>query len=371
MTDPRVKKLAAHLVNYSCNLKKGEKVLIESVGLEIPLVKELIREVYRVGAIPLVTIKDSEINRVLYMGCTVAQLRLMAQCEGARMEAMDAYIGVRSGSNVAELSDVPPEKMKLYMQHLWEKVHGKIRVPRTRWVVLRYPNSSMAQLAGMSTESFTDYYFRVCNLDYSKMSQAMDPLVELINQTDKVRIVGRGTDLSFSLMGMKAVKCDGRLNIPDGEVYTAPVKESVEGVITYNTPSLYHGFTFNDVRFEFEKGRIVKARANDTERIQQILDSDGGARYIGEFALGVNPYITDAINDTLFDEKIAGSFHLTPGNCYDDCDNGNRSAVHWDLVCIQTPAYGGGEIYFDDRLVRKDGRFVLPELEALNPENLK
>jgi aminopeptidase len=371
MVDPRVKKLARNLINYSCDLKQGEKVLIESIGLEVPLVNELIREAYKVGAIPLVTIKDNEVNRALYMECTAEQLEMMARYEGARMADVDAYIGVRAGSNSSELSDVPTEKMKLYMKHLWEKVHGKIRVPKTKWVVLRYPTPSMAQLAGMSTEAFTDHYFNVCNLDYSRMSRAMDPLVELMNKTNRVRIVGKGTDLTFSIAGLNAIKCDGKLNIPDGEVYTAPVKDSVNGVITYNTPSEYHGFTFRDVKLEFSNGKIVKVESNDPDRINKILDSDEGSRYIGEFAIGVNPYITSAINDTLFDEKIAGSFHFTPGSCYDDCDNGNKSAVHWDLVCIQTPAYGGGEIHFDDVLVRKDGLFVLPELEPLNPENLK
>lgn len=371
MVDPRIKKLANNLIHYSCALEKGEKILIEAIGLEVPLVRELIRETYRAGAVPLVTIKDNAVNRALLMECSEEQLALMARYEQMRMESVDAYIGVRSGSNASELSDVPAEKMQLYMKHLWEKVHGRIRVPQTKWVVLRYPHPSMAQLAGMSTEAFTEHYFNVCNLDYSRMSRAMDPLVELMNGTDRVRIVGRGTDLTFSIAGLKAVKCDGKLNIPDGEVYTAPVRDSVNGVISYNTPSQYHGFTFSGITLEFADGRIVKAQANDRERINQILDSDEGARYIGEFALGVNPYITAAINDILFDEKIAGSFHFTPGSCYDDCDNGNRSAVHWDLVCIQTPDYGGGEIYFDDRLVRKDGLFVLPELEALNPENLK
>jgi len=203
------------------------------------------------------------------------------------------------------------------------------------------------------------------------MSKAMDPLVDLMNRTDKVHIVGKGTDLTFSIKGIPAIKCDGKMNIPDGEVYTAPVKDSVNGVITYNTPSEYNGFTYQDVRFTFKDGKIVKAEANDNERINKVLDTDEGARYVGEFAIGVNPYINKAMNDTLFDEKIAGSFHFTPGSCYDDCSNGNKSAVHWDLVCIQTPEYGGGEMYFDDVLVRKDGRFVLPELEGLNPENLK
>ena len=371
MTDPRIKTLAHNLINYSCELKQGEKIFIENIGLEPPLLKELIRETYKAGAIPLVSIKDNEINRVLLSECTEEQLKMMAKYEAARMLDVDAYIGLRSGQNASELSDVPADKMELYMKYLWQEVHGKIRVPKTKWVVLRYPSPSMAQLAGMSTEAFEDHYFNVCNLDYSKMSKAMDPLVELMDRTDKVRITGKGTDLSFSIKGLRTIKCDGKMNIPDGEVYTAPVKDSVNGVITYNTSSEYNGFTYQNVRLTFKDGKIIQAEANDSERINKVLDTDEGARYVGEFAIGVNPYITRAMNDTLFDEKIAGSFHFTPGSCYEDCDNGNKSAIHWDLVCIQTPEYGGGEMYFDDVLVRKDGRFVLPELETLNPENLK
>jgi aminopeptidase len=286
------------------------------------------------------------------------------------MREMDAYIGVRSGDNSSDLSDVPPEKMDLYNRLFWDAVHGKIRVPQTRWVVLRYPSPSMAQLAGMSTEAFEDYYFKVCNLDYAVMSVAMDPLVDLMAATDRVRITGRDTDITFSIKNLPPRKCDGKRNIPDGEVFTAPVRESVNGHITYNTPSLYQGFTFDNIRLEFSNGKIVRAFANDRERINRLLDTDEGARYTGEFALGVNPHITRPMKDTLFDEKIAGSFHFTPGSSYDDCFNGNKSAIHWDLVCIQTPEHGGGEIYFDDVLVRKDGRFVLPQLEGLNPENL-
>lgn len=223
----------------------------------------------------------------------------------------------------------------------------------------------------MSTEAFEDFYFNVCNLDYSKMSRAMNPLVELMNKTDQVKIVGPGTNLTFSIKGIPTIKCDGERNIPDGEVYTAPIKDSVNGYISYNTPTIYQGFTYENIRFKFVNGQIVEATANDTEKINKVLDTDEGARFIGEFALGLNPYINKAIKDTLFDEKITGSFHLTPGNSYDECPNGNQSAIHWDLVCIQTPEYGGGEIYFDGVLVRKDGRFILPELQALNPEHLK
>lgn len=371
MTDPRVKTLAHNLINYSCELKQGEKIFIENIGLEPPLLKELIREAYKVGAIPLVSIKDNEINRVLYAQCTKEQMEMMAKYEAARMSDVDAYIGLRSGQNASELSDVPADRMELYMKHFWQEVHGKIRVPKTRWVVLRYPSPSMAQLAGMSTEAFEDHYFNVCNLDYSKMSKAMDPLVKWMEKTDRVRITGRNTDLSFSVRGLPAIKCDGGRNIPDGEVFTAPVRESVNGIISYNTPAKYQGFTYENVTLEFKDGKIIKATANDTERINKIFDTDEGARYVGEFSLGINPYIEKPMKDTLFDEKIKGSFHFTPGSCYDECNNGNKSAIHWDLVFIQRPEYGGGEIWFDDTLVRADGIFVPEELQCLNPENLK
>ncbi len=371
MRDPRIKTLSDNLINYSCRLQKGEKVLIESIGLEKELVKALVESAYEAGGIPFVTIKDKSIDRALLMNASIEQMEMMAKYESSRMKDMDAYIGIRSGDNVTELSDVPSDKMKIYSSHFSEPVHGKIRVPHTKWVILRYPSPSMAQLANMSTESFEDFYFNVCNLDYSKMSKAMDSLVNLMNKTDKVRITGKDTDLTFSIKDIPAVKCAGEMNIPDGEVYTAPVKSSVNGYISYNTPAVYQGFTFENIRLEFKDGKIVNATANNTERINDIFNTDDGARFVGEFAIGVNPYILTPMKDTLFDEKIAGSIHFTPGSCYEDAFNGNDSSIHWDLVFIQRPEYGGGEIYFDDVLIRKDGLFTLPELECLNPENLK
>jgi aminopeptidase len=367
MKDDRIVELAKTLVNYSCSIKKGEKILIETIGTPNPLTLELIKEVYNAGGIPFATNKLPTVDRALYMNCTEEQLDLMAAYEGKRMEDMDAYIGLRVSENSTELSDVPSEKNSLMMRKLWQPVHGKIRVPKTKWVILRYPTSAMAQAADMSTDAFEDFFFKVCNLDYSKMSIAMDPLVELINKTSRVHIKGEGTDLSFSIEGLPGIKCDGRVNIPDGEVYTAPVKNSVEGYITYNTPSILDGFTFENIRLEFKEGKIVKATANDTDRINKVFNRDEGARYVGEFALGVNPYILNPMKNTLFDEKIAGSIHFTPGASYDDCFNGNKSALHWDLVYIQRPEYGGGEIYFDDVLIRKDGLFVIDELKPLNP----
>jgi len=371
MLDPRIKELATNLINYSVELKKGEKILIEVFGAENPLARQLVKEAYEVGALPFIEVNDELLNRELLIKASAEQLEAQARYHKMRMEEMDAYIAIRSAENITQNSDVPSENMQLYMEKFIKPIHGEIRVPNTKWCVLRYPNHSMAQSASMSTEAFEDFYFDVCTLDYAKMSEAMDNLVELMEQTDKVKIVGEGTDLTFSIKDIPAIKCDGKLNIPDGEVFSAPVKDSVNGVLTYNTPAVYQGFTYENIRLEFKDGKIIKATANNTEKINKVFDTDEGARYIGEFAIGVNPYIETPMKDTLFDEKIKGSFHFTPGKCYDEASNGNKSSIHWDLVCIQRAEYGGGEIYFDDRLIRKDGLFVIPELECLNPDNLK
>jgi aminopeptidase len=371
MRDSRIQTLAKNLINYSVKLQPGEKVLIENFGLQRELVTALVEEAYKAGGYPFVSLKDHQVDRALLLGAKEEQFDMIADFEANVMKNMDAYIGLRSGDNINEFADVPDDKMKITGNTIGKKVHREIRVPKTRWVVLRYPNAAMAQLAKMSTEGFEDFYFNVCNLDYGKMNKAMDSLVALMDRTDKVRITGEGTDLTFSIKDIAAIKCAGEMNIPDGEVYTAPVRDSVNGTITYNTPSPYQGFTFENVKLTFKDGKIVEATSNDTDRINKIFDTDEGARYIGEFAIGVNPYIQHPMQDILFDEKIDGSFHFTPGQCYDEAYNGNSSNIHWDMVNIQRPEYGGGEIYFDDVLIRKDGRFVLPELEVLNPENLK
>lgn len=371
MTDPRLEKLADILVNYACAVKPGENVLIQDTGIEPEFDKAIVRAVHKAGGNAFVSLHDRALERSIVMGAPEAQLELQAEFERYRMDRMQCFIGYSSVRNSSAWSDLPADKLELYNRHITKKVHMEARVPNTRWVVLRFPSPAMAQMANMSEEAFEKFYFDVCTMDYARMSKAMDPLVELMNKTDKVRIIARDTDLSFSIKGLPAIKCDGKVNLPDGEIYSAPVKDSVNGVISYNTPAEHQGFTYENIRFEFKDGKIVKATSNDNERINRVLDVDDGARYVGEFAIGVNPYITRAMKETLFDEKIAGSIHFTPGNAYDDCFNGNRSTLHWDLVLIQTPEYGGGEIWFDDRLIRKDGLFVIPELLGLNPDRLK
>ena len=369
--DARTVQLAQNLIRYSTDLQPGENILIEMFDDALPLAQALVDEVYRAGGVPFLSLKNNRLQRKLLSGASSAQLQAIAGWESTRMSAMQAYIGIRASENISELSDVPPEKLQMYQHDWFRPVHSEIRVKKTKWCVLRWPNPSMAQLAGQSSEAFETFYYNVCNLDYARMDRAMTPLVELMEKTDRVRIAGPGTDLSFSIRAIPVVKCSGLRNIPDGEVYTAPVRDSVNGTLTYNTPSIFQGVTYENIRFQFKNGRITQATANLNERLNKVLDTDDGARYIGEFALGVNPFILKPMKDTLFDEKIQGSFHFTPGNAYEEADNTNRSAIHWDLVCIQTPEYGGGEIWFDDVLVRKDGRFIPAELAPLNPENLK
>lgn len=370
MLDNRIAVLAKNLVNYSVKAGKGDKVLIVAYDVDSALVTQLIKEIRKNGAYAFVEMYDSKVQRRLLMDADETYCSLLTKYNRVRMEDMDCYIGIRGAYNSFESSDVPGEKMDMYSRIYSHPIHHELRVCKTRWVVLRYPNDSMSQLAGMSTEKFEDFYFNVCNLDYSKMDRAMTPLVELMNKTDRVRIVAKDTDLTFSIKGIGAIKCSGACNIPDGEVYTAPVKDSVNGVITYNAPSIENGIKFEHVRLEFKDGKIINATSNYTDDSNKIFDTDEGARYVGEFAIGVNPYIIQPMGDILFDEKISGSIHFTPGCCYEDADNGNKSAVHWDLVLIQTPEYGGGKIYFDDVLIRDNGRFVLKELDCLNPENL-
>src|SRR6202049_236013 len=368
MHDIRFEKLAALLVEYSTRLKRNEHVLIEAFDTPDEMTIALIRAARKAGAIPFVQVQRAQINREMALKASDQQLNLIVSHELARMKKMDAYIALRGSNNITELSDVPVNRMKLLAKKMRPVMDE--RVKKTKWVVLRWPTPSMAQLAGMSTEAFEDFYFEVCTLDYRKLQPAMKALKALMERTDRVGIKGAGTDLRFSIKGIGAVICGGDRNIPDGEVFSCPVKNSVQGHVLFNAPTIYQGIGFDNIRLEFSEGKVVKATSNQTEKLNKILDSDPGARYIGEFSLGFNPYVLHPMRDILFDEKIAGSFHLTPGQAYEDADNGNRSQVHWDMVNIQRPDYGGGDVYFDGKLVRRAGEFLPKQLQSLNRSHL-
>ncbi len=368
MKDPRIVQLAKNLTSYSTSLKPGEKVLIDAFDIPDEMIVELIRSTRELGAIPYVNLNRAKVARELAMKATEDQYRIHCAVELQRMKGMDAYIALRGSNNIFESSDVDTSEVKVISAAMKPVLDW--RVNHTKWCVLRWPSPSMAQQAMMSTEAFEDFYFQVCNLDYSKMKPGSRALAELMAKTDKVEIKGVGTDLKFSIKGIDGVACIGEYNIPDGEVFSCPVRDSVNGVLQYNAPTVYQGVSFDNIRLVFENGKIVEATSSNTKRLNEILDTDDGSRFIGEFALGFNPYIKEPMRDILFDEKIAGSFHFTPGQAYEQADNGNKSQVHWDMVCIQRPEYGGGEIWFDGELIRKDGLFVRENLLSLNPDQL-
>lgn len=373
MRDPRMTALAELLIHYSCGVKAGDKVLIEAVDIPERFTIELITAARRAGGLPFVSLRQNRVLKHLYEQCSESQMQELGEIELYRMKKMDAYIGVRGTLNFAELSDVPQDRLKLVNRLYFKPVHLEQRVRHTRWVVLRWPSPSMAQQANMSTDAFEDFFFSVCDLDYSRLSRAMDALVARLEHAGEVRILGPSTDLVFSIRGIPVKKCDGKSNIPDGEVFTAPVRDSVRGTILFNAPTLHHGFAFNRVRLTFLDGRVVEASAStkeETERLVSILDAEEGARYLGEFALGLNPRIQKPIRDILFDEKIAGSVHLALGQAYEEADNGNRSEIHWDMVKILTPEYGGGELFLDGTVIQRNGLFVVPDLDELNPGRL-
>ena len=369
MVDPRIKQLAKTILTHSVKLQRKQRVIIKGHANAKPLILELIDQTYQLGAYPYVEMLDDDISRQLFMGYEKEQLETLRDWDIKKYQDVDAIVVIIGEENDAELADVPREKFRIRGEVM--KPVQQFYINNRKWVLLNFPTRGLAQKAGMSSPKFADFLLDVCNVDYQKMAEAMKPLKELMEKTDRVRIVAPGTDLTFSIKGISAIMCAGENNIPDGEVFTAPVRDSVNGTITYNTPCPYQGTTFRNVSLTFKDGKIVEARADQTEKINEIFDIDEGARFVGEFAIGVNPLIREPMGDILFDEKICGSLHFTPGEAYEEAFNGNRSSIHWDMVLIQRAEYGGGEIYFDDVLIRKDGLFVVPELEGLNPDRLK
>jgi aminopeptidase len=371
MPDPRWDTLAEILVNHSTRLQAGETLLIECFDLEDDTLPRLLsQKAARKGAYPIVDTKSTRIIRELVRHGSEAQMRVWGECELYRMKQVRAYIALRGSRNISEMADVPPDKLSLYNTHYVKPVHFEQRIRETKWCVLRMPGPGMAQQAEMSTEAFEDFYFDVCNIDYPRLAKALTPLVERMTAARGVHITGPGTDLRFSIEGIPVIPCAGEMNIPDGEVFTAPVRDSINGTVRFNTPTIYQGCSFDGISLEFQDGKITRAdcTGGDVERLRRILATDEGAAYVGEWSIGCNPRIFRPMRDILFDEKIAGSFHLTPGNAYDEADNGNRSKIHWDLVQIQRPEWGGGSISFDGEPIRIDGLFVPVELKALDPE---
>lgn len=361
-----IKKLSKTIVEYSINVQPGENVLIMFYSDDSKdMVKELIWEINQHGGNPSYKRIDKELESLLLRQNNEQIVDLLVKNAEFEVNNYDSIIYVKYTENEYESKTISSNMINLY--DLKRRAFDNIRVNQRKWVLFNYPSLIDAYKAHMSLDEFKQYAFEVMNVDYSVMLEKLQPLKKLMENTDIVRMVGPNTDITFSIKGMPAIPCCGTANIPDGEIYTAPIRNSVNGVITYNTPSPYRGNIYNNISLRFQDGKIIEAKCDgDNESLNEIFNSDEGARYIGEFSFGLNPKILHPIGDILFDEKIKGSIHFTPGMAYEDCDNGNKSAIHWDLVWIQREDYGGGEIYFDDILIRKDGIFVLDSLKELN-----
>lgn len=357
--------LAKKILNFSCELKKGQNVMLQLVGLNgIGLLRALVEEARAMNVHPFVQIEDTEIRRILTETGDAAFWKNQAEVDQLPlMKQMDAFVGIRASLNIYEQADVSKEANKAYADHFADPVHFKERVNNTNWVVLRYPSEAFAMNARMPTQKFRDFYYKACLLNYSELAEAMKPLQDRLEKTDIIQLKGEGTDIEFSVKDQTWIPCFGKRNIPDGELFSSPILSSVNGHISY-APSVYQGKPFEFVKLEVRDGVVMDFDSSDNEALEEILDTDTGARQFGEFSFGLNPVIEEPMYDILFDEKIYGSNHLTLGNDYEIAPNGNESNIHWDLVCI------GADVYLDGEKIREGRKFIADGLKGLNPENL-
>ncbi|WP_445665161.1 aminopeptidase [Fodinibius sp. AD559] len=359
------RQLAKKVLEFSCELEKGQNVMLQLVGLNgIGLLRALVEHAREMDANPFVQIEDTEIRRMLVE--TGDEKFWKNQAENDQlplMKKMDAFVGIRAALNIYEQADVSKEANKAYADYFVDPVHYKERVNNTNWVVLRYPSEAFAMNAKMPTQRFREFYYKACLLDYTELAAAMEPLQDRLENTDMIRLEGEGTDIEFSVKGQTWIPCFGKRNIPDGELFSSPILSSVNGHITY-APSVYQGKPFEYVKLEVRDGVVIDSDSSNNEALEEILDTDAGARQFGEFSFGLNPIIDEPMYDILFDEKIYGSNHLTLGNDYEIAPNGNESNIHWDLVCI------GADVYLDGEKIREGREFITDDLKGLNPENL-
>ncbi len=366
--EEKINELADIIINYSLKISKNERVLITTRSKNAKsLVIKLIEKIYENHAIPEVNIIDDEISSKITELTTKERIKFLITQKQFEIDNYDAFISIRENNNPYEEKNIS-EEIYNEIGRATNEI-SKERINKRKWLLLNYPSVMDAYKAKMTREEFKKYALDVMTINFKELSELIKPLKDLMEKTDRVRIVGPNTDISFSIKGMSAIPCVGKHNIPDGELYTAPIKTSVNGRITYNTETSYRGIEFKNISLDFKDGKIISCSSEiNNDKLETIFNTDEGARYIGEFSFGLNPFIRKPIGDILYDEKIIGSIHFTPGRCYDDASNNNDSSIHWDLVLIQRKEYGGGRIYFDDKLIREDGNFVLEELKKLNYE---
>lgn len=354
--DKRWTQLGELLVNYSMAVKPGEKVMIAFVELETyPLVHAIYRACIQAGALPQVQFLSEELNRLVLKHGSPEQIGWVPEIEAYGMEWADVYFGLRGAHNLDVFWDVPADKLSLL-----RKAMGVISTKRwqqTRWCVLRVPNAALAHQAGVDEETITEMFFNACLLDWPAVSQEWRRWAEILNRGRHVRLTGKDTDLSFSVEGRTWDVADGHINMPDGEIATAPVESTVNGYISFEFPGVLAGRQMNDIRLRWDHGQLVEATcASHQDFLRSVLDTDAGASKIGEFAIGTNPEVKYFCKDILIDEKIGGTVHVALGRAYPQSGGTNQSAIHWDII---KDTRQQGEIYLDGKLIFENGRVLL------------
>ncbi|MEA3454400.1 MAG: aminopeptidase [Candidatus Caldatribacteriota bacterium] len=365
--DNRVKKHVEVLSKYSLDLKKGEKMIIAGDIVTLPLIKESYRLAVELGALPQVMINSEELKEILLKGGSEEQIKYVPDSIKKAFETVDVVLSFFGGANTRMLSNVDPEKLKLSAQGSSEITRifvERVAKKELRWCATMFPNQANAQEANMSISEYEDFVYGAGYIgkkdpiaEWKKMEKKQEGICNILNGKKHLRIVSRDTDLKMSIEGRRWVNCCGKVNFPDGEVFTGPIEDSVEGHIRFSFPGIYGGREIEDIQLTFERGKVINAMAaKGQELLEQLLETDKGARYVGEIAAGTNYNIKKFTKHMLFDEKIGGTVHLAIGRSIPESLGKNQSAIHWDMLCDMKK---GGEIYADGELVYKDGKFLM------------
>ncbi|MCL4873421.1 aminopeptidase [bacterium] len=356
MPDPRVKRLASILVNHSLGVKKNDTVLISSsTELAKPLVLEVFREVLKAGGHPTTSIGFEETSNIFFDTATKEQVAFFPKTKLFEAKNIDCFVNIRASANKKALSNVDArtvgERSKV-LRPISEEI-----VNRKRWILCNFPTNGLAQEADMSLEEYEDFVYSATNIDWNKVRQKEMKLKAALDRAKEVRIVGKDTDLKIGIAGRKSIPCYGERNMPDGEVFLSPQEDSAEGYIYYEMPAIYQGREVTGIRLRFKGGKVVEASADKNEDfLIAMLDTDKGARFLGELGVGVNYGIQKFTKDILFDEKIGGTVHLAVGRSYEEAGGKNISAIHWDMI---KDLRKGGAIYLDGKAIQKNGKFLI------------
>lgn len=367
MTDPRITKLAHLLVDYCIEVQPGQRIALMGTSTALPLVTETLREILRAGGLPVVIWRDEEFEEIVLKEGNDEQLAFIPDPLRMAYETYDALINIRAASNTRALSNIDPSRQRIQRSargKLLETMMARTAAGEMNWVTTLFPTNAQAQEADMSLSEFESFVYGACYVDrddpvaeWKKISEMQQKLVDWLEGREKVRVSGPNADLTLSIAGRTFINSDAHKNMPSGEIFTGPVENSVNGWVRFTYPAIFDNREVEGIELRFEDGKVVEASARKNQDfLLNVLDTDEGARYLGEFAIGTNNGIDRFSKSILFDEKIGGTIHMAIGAGYPETGSKNRSLVHWDMICDMRD---GGQIWVDDELFYDSGRFLL------------